>query len=63
VVETQMAVYIDGEPVQVITLPSTGSMNNWDTFTVKNVSLAGKHYVRFDVLSGAINFSWFRFND
>lgn len=63
VVETQMAVYIDGEPAQVITLPSTGSMNNWETLTVKNISLSGKHYVRFDVLSGAINFSWFRFND
>ncbi len=61
-IDTQLAIYVDGDPVKMVSLPKTGSMNTWTTFTVDDFPVSGKHYIRFHVINGAINLSYFKLN-
>ena len=58
-IDTQMAVYVDGDPLQIVTLPATGSMTTWETYTIDNLPVHGKHYVRLHIIQGAVNLEYF----
>lgn len=60
-VPTILLVYIDGKLVKNVNLPTTGGMSKFSTYAISNVAIKGKHYVRFEVQDGTINFSWFQF--
>ena len=60
-IDAQAALYIDGSPVQIVTLPKTGGMNVWGEFDVTDFPVEGKHFFRLHVMSGAINLSWMKF--
>lgn len=59
-IATQVAVYVDGDAVQMLTLPKTTSMSTWDTYTIENLPISGKHYLRIHVISGAMHLEWLK---
>lgn len=60
-IDSQLLIYVDGEMLSdIFTLPKTGSMSTWETITLPNVELQGKHTLRLHILQGTINFSWFK---
>lgn len=58
-IDTQVAVYVDGDPQQMAVLPATGSMSTWQTCTMDNLQIEGKHCLKIHVLQGAMHLGWF----
>lgn len=61
-VATDLAVYVDGGLLQMVSLPKTGSFNTWSTSTIPNVVMQGKHYLRLHIVGGNANISQFKLN-
>ena len=59
-IDTEVAIYVDGDPIKMCTLPKTGSFSTWQTTRIDELPIQGKHYVRLHVISGTINMSWFK---
>ena len=59
-IDAEVALYIDGDPVKMQTLPKTGSMNTWQTAHIAAFPVEGKHCFRIHVVGGTMNMGWFR---
>lgn len=59
-IDSEIAVYVDGDPIKMCTLPKTGSLSTWQTTRIDELPIQGKHYVRLHIISGTINMSWFK---
>jgi hypothetical protein len=59
-IDTEVAIYVDGDPIKMCTLPKTGSFSTWQTANIDGLPVEGKHYVRVHVINGSINMSWFK---
>ena len=57
-----MVVWLDDEPITLVELSATGSMNNWETKSIMIDIPSGKHRLRFEMEKGVINFAWFQCN-
>ena len=52
--------YVDGSPLEIVTLPATGSMSEWASLPFITSVPHGKHTFRIEVSKGVINLSWFK---
>ena len=52
--------YVDGFPLEIVTLPATGSMSEWASLPFITSVPHGKHTFRIEVSKGVINLSWFK---
>ncbi|NOU64575.1 family 43 glycosylhydrolase [Paenibacillus sp. LMG 31461] len=61
---TQVKVWIDSTDVTgVVTLPSTGGWDNWQTYTIKGLTLpAGNHTIKVETVTGEFDFYTLQFN-
>lgn len=57
-----MVVWLDDDPITLVELSATGSMNNWETKSIMIDIPSGKHRLRFEMEKGVINFAWFQCN-
>jgi beta-glucosidase len=61
----QLRVRLDGAVLGTVTIPGTGSWENWQTVALPNVPIAGgtgSRALRLEVLSGGFNLNWIEFN-
>lgn len=59
-IDSEVAIYVDGEPIMMHALPKTGSMSTWQTAQIDGIPVEGKHYLRIHVISGTMNMNWFQ---
>ena len=59
-VEGNMIVWLDNDPVALVQLDATGSMNTWQTKTIPVNIPSGKHLLRLEMQNGVINLAWFQ---
>ena len=59
-IDSEVAIYVDGDPIQMYALPKTGSMSTWQTAQIDGIPVEGKHYLRIHVISGTMNMNWFQ---
>ena len=59
-IDSEVAIYVDGEPIKMHALPKTGSMSTWQTAQIDGIPVEGKHYLRIHVISGTMNMNWFQ---
>jgi hypothetical protein len=59
-IDSEVAIYVDGEPIMMHALPKTGSMSTWQTAQIDEIPVEGKHYLRIHVISGTMNMNWFQ---
>lgn len=59
-IDSEVAIYVDGDPIKMHALPKTGSMSTWQTAQIDGIPVEGKHYLRIHVISGTMNMNWFQ---
>ena len=57
--EAEMVIWLDDEPLTVVTLEATGQMTKWATKTIPVSIPTGKHRLRLEEQQGVINLAWF----
>ena len=60
--EADVAIWDDGDPIAVTTLPATTSMSKWATLDIPLSLEKGKHTLRIEVQSGVANIYWYKIN-
>lgn len=62
---TQVRVWLDSTDVTgIVTLPSTGGWDNWQTYTIKGLNLtSGNHTLKFETVTGEFDFYTLQFNE
>lgn len=58
--KTDLAIWVDGDPIAITSLAATGNMNEWATAEVPMALSQGKHTLRLEVQSGVANIYWFQ---
>ena len=59
----QLALKMDGTIIAVLSVPVTGSWQNWQTLTVENIKLsAGSHVLTAQIVAGGYNLNCFIFS-
>nr|MBA3705802.1 family 16 glycosylhydrolase [Bacteroidota bacterium] len=60
----QIRIEIDNSDVSgPVSIPSTGTWQNWTTITVKNINVtAGNHVIRIYIIKGGFNWNYMEFN-
>ncbi|WP_115718473.1 glycosyl hydrolase [Gallaecimonas mangrovi] len=61
--DAQIAIQVDDDAWQTVTLPDTGMQYFWSTITQAVTIPAGDHWFRVKVTSGTPNFDWMTFSD
>ncbi|OCT12864.1 hypothetical protein A8709_21265 [Paenibacillus pectinilyticus] len=62
---TQVRVWVDSTDVTgVVTLPSTGGWDNWQTYSIKGLNLpAGNHTIKVETVTGEFDFYTMQFKE